>query len=59
MVITVVIRVPVVPLSFLLALAEPGLVSVAAALGFGPLAPLAVGMLRREAERRFEVAPCV
>jgi hypothetical protein len=59
MVITVVIRVPdplpTVPLSILLAIAEPGLVGVARALGFGPVAPLVVGAICREAERRFEL----
>jgi len=53
MVITVVIRVPDVPLSLLLAIAEPGLVGMAEAVGFGPLAPLVVRAICREAERRF------
>ncbi|MCW2942387.1 MAG: hypothetical protein JWN00_5372 [Actinomycetia bacterium] len=55
MTITVVIRVPVVPVSFLLTIAEPGLVVAAEALGFGFLAPLAAGVVRREVERRFEL----
>jgi hypothetical protein len=41
--------------SFLLTIAEPGLVVAAEALGFGPLAPLAAGVVRREVERRFEL----
>jgi hypothetical protein len=55
MVITVVIRVPDVPLSMVLAVAESGLAGVAGALGFGPLAPLVAAAIRREAERRFEL----
>lgn len=54
MVITVVLRVPDVPLSSLLAIAEPGLAGVAEAVGFGPLAPLVARAICREAERRFE-----
>lgn len=59
MVIRVVIRVPAVPLSFLLAIAESALAGVAEASGFGPVAPLVVAAMRREAARRLELDPAL